>query len=122
MFEDVPRFAGSLHDRSAQTTFLSGVTSMNCTGSPPASLPCQLLMMVLPLARRTAVWVFQNRYSGASAGRNSHTVSPLGLTSRTKLLLLAMRVLPFLRRSADQGDCTLTLQPGLPCLSYSTTL
>jgi len=57
--------AGGAQERRAHTIFLSGVTSMACTGSRPASGSCggcsnQLLMSVFPFGRRIAVCVNPN--------------------------------------------------------------
>src|SRR5262252_8065342 len=101
MVVEGPRSAGGVQERSAQTIFLSGVTSMACTGAfemstlPDHSLN-QLLMIVFPFARRVAVWRSESTYPGASAEVNSQTVAPFRSTSRTYFRELpAIRTLPF---------------------------
>src|SRR4029078_7894896 len=98
-----------------------GVTSRSCTGWLPPCGGRQLLTMVLPLARRQAGCVLKRRVSGTSVCLSSHTDSPAGFTSRTKLRLLVTSVLPFLSRAAAHGLGTATDQISLPTLSYSTT-
>src|ERR1035441_57682 len=56
-----PRLAGSVQERSAQTSFFAGVNSSACTGVFAGSTVLlhwltQLLTRVLPLGRRVAIW------------------------------------------------------------------
>jgi hypothetical protein len=79
--------------------------------------------MVLPFASRVQLCVLMKRYgSGRSPGLSSHTVSPLGLTSRVRMSLSSViSVLPFLRRMAAQGLGIWYFQTSLKSLPYSTT-
>src|SRR5439155_9824651 len=101
--------------------------------SPPREPPVEAQMIVFPLARRSAVWLFPISIpsgrsdfwpvAGSLRRLNSQTVSPLGLTSRTtRPLSLLISVLPFFKRAADHGPRISYVQIGLNSLSYSTTL
>src|ERR1035438_10297530 len=127
MVVDGPRSAGGAHERKAHTTFLSGVTSMACTGALPGSIWSdhwlnQLLTIVFPFGRRVTVWTLENLYSGVTAGVHSHTVSPLRLISRTNFWPPpVIRMSPFPSGLADQQSVSSRDQSALPSKSYSTT-
>src|ERR1035441_2048107 len=127
MVVDGPRSAGGVQERSAHTTFLSGVTSMACTGAVLGSSLSDhwlnhSLMMVFPLGRRVAVCTLVNLYSGVSAAVHSQTVSPWRLISRTNLSPLpAIRMFPFASGVADQQLGSSCDQSTLPSRLYSTT-
>src|SRR5215471_9246044 len=73
--------------RSAHTTFLSGVISINCTvygHSDCGALPAQLLISVFPLARRETSCTVYKGMPGRSSLLISQTVSPFGFTSLTQ--------------------------------------
>src|SRR5271157_3696597 len=112
MVVDGPRSAGGAQDRSAHTTFLSGVTSMACTGALFGSSLSDhwlnhSLMMVFPLGSRVAVCTLVNLYSGVSAAVHSQTVSPLRSISRTNFAPLpAIRIFPLSSGLADQQPGT----------------